>query len=348
MAAALLIFAYGSIDLCTYRTPIPSNTTYPEYSEVASELQNVFKREALFSSSQSTTHNTTVEKSVADWESQASSRLPDPLSVTDAEQDADTELLAAGTIDFGMETTTEMIVAPNEMIEPTTSVYESENYGLNGRDILYANLHDKNVYTFTFAMLITVSLPMLFTLIVSLLVVVTGTICYLRSYHPMDRSSTSNRMGVWTVRLAIFLLIAAPLLLLLADLSFAYAELHSQLCPTLQKNIQLKALEQKLDNFGGTIDDAEVTDALNDLRSHQRAMFNERECHHHSRGVHAIWISEMVLGIFGFMCSIVLLCLSKFFLRMKTEYYWNSSDNYSTLSDVRPDCTKIVTVSSAF
>lgn len=46
--------------------------------------------------------------------------------------------------------------------------------GLNGRDILYANLHDKNVYTFTFAMLITVSLPMLFTLIVSLLVVVTG------------------------------------------------------------------------------------------------------------------------------------------------------------------------------
>lgn len=65
---------------------------------------------------------------MADWESQASSRLPDPLSVTDAEQDADTELLAAGTIDFGMETTTEMIVAPNEMIEPTTSVYESENY----------------------------------------------------------------------------------------------------------------------------------------------------------------------------------------------------------------------------
>uniref|UniRef100_A0A915B882 Uncharacterized protein n=1 Tax=Parascaris univalens TaxID=6257 RepID=A0A915B882_PARUN len=224
--------------------------------------------------------NTTVEKLVADWESQTFSLLP----VTDAEQDADAELLAAGTIDFGMEMTPQMIVAPNEMIEPTTSTYESENYGLNVRDILYTNLHDSNVYALTIAMLITVSLPMLFTLTVSLLVVVTGTICYLRSYHPMDRSSTSNRMGVWTVRLAIFLLIAAPLLLLLADLSFAYAELHSQLCPTLQKNIQLRVLEQKLDNFGGTIDDAEVIEVLDDLRSHQRAMFNERECHHNSRG----------------------------------------------------------------
>lgn len=253
----------------------------------------------------------------------------------------------------------------------------------------------------------------------------------------MDRSSTSNRMGVWTVRLAIFLLIAAPLLLLLADLSFAYAELHSQLCPTLQKNvscqilvfslmqyerkpwvshsvtvafkywraskdnrlyscdnhgksffcinlksrhslrmsyskqyfryvssawsigfhhlsnfqkifeifpstspttfpaaklvscmsllqIQLKALEQKLDNFGGTIDDAEVIDALNDLRSHQRAMFNERECHHHSRGVHVRFsFSDNVVHIF-LLCTFIPLSWNGYFAAIITHLLFSA------------------------
>ncbi|KHN86095.1 hypothetical protein Tcan_17824 [Toxocara canis] len=352
MLTSLLVFAFGSIDLCTYRTENAHGVNHSLHSPMMNETRNLFKREAPFARNLASMEDITVQSAESDRQEHVIGLLSDSAGIHDRIRNVNNESVDGELTDLNAETTTQLIAADDSTNQTATIMYNSENAvsdtGSDMRNIMYTNLHTEGVYAFTFAMLVVVATPMILLLIISIFTVLTGTICYLRSYHPMDRSNTSNRMGLWTIRLCSFLLVVAPLLLLLADFAFAYAEVHSQLCPTLQENIQLKAFEQKLDNFGGTIDEAEVLAILSDLRSPERTTFNERECDLHSRSAHALWISEFLLGFFGFICAVTLLCMSKFFLRMKTEYYWNSSDNYSTLSDVRPDCTKIVTVSSAF
>lgn len=67
-----------------------------------------------------------------------------------------------------------------------------------------------------------------------------GTICYTNSYHPMDRSNTSNRMGVWSIRLAVLLLIISPILLMISTFTFAYTKLQGFYCPGLIDDVSLK------------------------------------------------------------------------------------------------------------
>lgn len=65
-----------------------------------------------------------------------------------------------------------------------------------------------------------------------------GSLCYYRSYHPIDRSALSNRMGLWTIRMTVFLIAVASLMVFLSDVTLVYAQLHSQLCPMVQQYVR--------------------------------------------------------------------------------------------------------------
>uniref|UniRef100_A0A0N5AEM7 G_PROTEIN_RECEP_F1_2 domain-containing protein n=1 Tax=Syphacia muris TaxID=451379 RepID=A0A0N5AEM7_9BILA len=130
------------------------------------------------------------------------------------------------------------------------------------------------------------------------------TLCYCKSYHPIDRSVLSNRMGVLMIHLSMFLLIFSPLLILFANFMLVYAQMYTDLCPQIQSRVSYLNL---------------------------------------------VWICCLVIGIILSLCTVILLKMSKYFLRMNTEYYWNSNENYSTLSSVRPNSNnKHSTVCSAF
>ncbi|VDM38741.1 unnamed protein product [Toxocara canis] len=302
MLTSLLVFAFGSIDLCTYRTENAHGVNHSLHSPMMNETRNLFKREAPFARNLASMEDITVQSAESDRQEHVIGLLSDSAGIHDRIRNVNNESVDGELTDLNAETTTQLIAADDSTNQTATIMYNSENAvsdtGSDMRNIMYTNLHTEGVYAFTFAMLVVVATPMILLLIISIFTVLTG-------------------------------------------------DLQNFLSPFFTL-IQLKAFEQKLDNFGGTIDEAEVLAILSDLRSPERTTFNERECDLHSRSAHALWISEFLLGFFGFICAVTLLCMSKFFLRMKTEYYWNSSDNYSTLSDVRPDCTKIVTVSSAF
>ncbi|KAK6014430.1 hypothetical protein OSTOST_20184, partial [Ostertagia ostertagi] len=64
--------------------------------------------------------------------------------------------------------------------------------------------------------------------------VTTGSVCYLRSYHPMDRSTFSEWVGQLCVVLATILLFFTPCLYIYLDVILVYIHVYYSMCPAVQ------------------------------------------------------------------------------------------------------------------
>ncbi|VDD91933.1 unnamed protein product [Enterobius vermicularis] len=104
--------------------------------------------------------------------------------------------------------------------------------------LTYYNLHEDVVYQLALISLVVVLPILLVYFVLSIFTIIIGSLCYYRSYHPIDRSALSNRMGLWTIRMTVFLIAVASLMVFLSDVTLVYAQLHSQLCPMVQQYVR--------------------------------------------------------------------------------------------------------------
>ncbi|MFH4979622.1 hypothetical protein AB6A40_006331 [Gnathostoma spinigerum] len=232
----------------------------------------------------------------------------------------------------------------------TTSVSPNDQADIVNKKAFEAfevnTMRETPIYAANLAILITVGILIITFLFVSLITVLTGTFCYAWNYHPLDRSELSHRIGVWTVRLFVALLFLAPLLVLLADVTFAYAQMHYQLCPKTRRNMVIERVEVFLNGIHSSVERRRMANVIETNINGELQQLIKNECLRSARNINIVWMSELVMGIVAAPCSMILMCISKYFLRMKTEYYWDINDHYSTLTEVRDEQRNVVTISS--
>ncbi|CAJ0586983.1 unnamed protein product, partial [Mesorhabditis spiculigera] len=153
----------------------------------------------------------------------------------------------------------------------------------------------------------------LVTVLPTMLVVLAGTVGYANSYHPMDRSTASDRIGVAAVFLGHALLYVSGPLFIYAAVVLGYAHLHSAVCPLAQDKINHVPAQNALPTLLGQFE------ALADA------------CEASIAPVEGLWSSAFFLALSSIIVSITLFRLSKYFLRMKTEHYMQHNDIYGTV-----------------
>ncbi|XGW10991.1 hypothetical protein V3C99_012468 [Haemonchus contortus] len=153
-------------------------------------------------------------------------------------------------------------------------------------------------------------------LIVPIPVLVTaGTVCYMRSYHPMDRTSFSERIGQLCVVLATIMLFFTPCLYLYLDAILFYIHVYYTMCPAVQLLGQHKGAS--LDNISWMHSGS--------LRA------TGQKCQSNLDAIEGMWLGCLAFAFFSIPTVFALFKLSKYYLRMKTEYYWNASDAYGVI-----------------
>ncbi|KAK6736741.1 hypothetical protein RB195_019440 [Necator americanus] len=153
-----------------------------------------------------------------------------------------------------------------------------------------------------------------------------GTVCYMRSYHPMDRTVFSERIGQVCVVLATILLFLGPCLHLYLGVLLTYMHIYFTMCPAIELLLQFKTLP--------TDDFAILNGALSNGN-------NTETCKRNLETIQGIWIGCFAFALFSIPAVFALFKISKYYLRMKTEYYWNVGDGYGV---IRP---KVATTTDA-
>ncbi|KHJ96786.1 hypothetical protein OESDEN_03242 [Oesophagostomum dentatum] len=157
--------------------------------------------------------------------------------------------------------------------------------------------------------LLTIPTPMLIT---------AGTVCYMRSYHPMDRTTFSDKVGQICVVLATVLLFFIPCICLYLDALLAYIHIYFALCPEIQAMQQITVQ---------SLNEPPPVDRI--IRSISGAQLCQRNPEMHS--IRDIWLACFAFVLFSLPTVFALFKLSKYYLRMKTEYYWNAGDGYGVI-----------------
>ncbi|KAI6178913.1 hypothetical protein M3Y98_00553400 [Aphelenchoides besseyi] len=184
------------------------------------------------------------------------------------------------------------------------------------------------VVVFTFTAILFVSL-----LAVSGITVILGCREFLaqKFYHPMDRSNSSNCCGRALVACGFILLVLVPTMLFFFGILFGYVQAHNALCPFVQAQSQNQNMEDFLNSNFEIFDPYNLLDFLNDLQS-ERADINKFNCETYTRPLKGILFALIFLSIIALPMAFVILRLSKYFLRMKTQFYWNqTAETYTTL-----------------
>ncbi|KAK6015740.1 hypothetical protein OSTOST_18807 [Ostertagia ostertagi] len=150
--------------------------------------------------------------------------------------------------------------------------------------------------------------------------VTAGSVCYLRSYHPMDRSTFSEWVGQLCVVLATILLFFTPCLYIYLDVILVYIHVYYSMCPAVQLLGQYRATP--LDNLTWLHSGSLKTSA--------------QRCQRNLDAIEGMWIGCLMFAFFSVPTVFALFKLSKYYLRMKTEYYWNACEGYGM---IRPRVT---------
>ncbi|KAL6734556.1 hypothetical protein Aduo_005083 [Ancylostoma duodenale] len=148
------------------------------------------------------------------------------------------------------------------------------------------------------------------------LLVTAGTVCYMRSYHPMDRTMFSEKVGQICVVLATVLLFFSPCIYIYLDVLLAYIHIYFAMCPAVELLQQFKSLS--LEEFA----------ILDGVMSSGNAV---EHCQGNLDAVERIWVACFAFALFSMPTVFALFKLSKYYLRMKTEYYWNVGDGYGVI-----------------
>ncbi|CAI4223125.1 unnamed protein product [Auanema sp. JU1783] len=171
------------------------------------------------------------------------------------------------------------------------------------------------IHRITFTIL---SILVLFILPCSLILILIGTICYIRSYHPMDRTRLSEKIGQFTVLLAVLFLFSLPIFILYIAMVLSYNHVYNSICPDIQLQYQ-----HHLGLLIGT--------SFNTLSSNShRLLANTENCFRSQEPILGLWMSAAVFVLSALPFVFSLFKLSKYYLRMKTEYYWTIAD-YGTI-----------------
>ncbi|CAJ0606756.1 unnamed protein product [Cylicocyclus nassatus] len=158
------------------------------------------------------------------------------------------------------------------------------------------------------------------------ILVTAGTVCYMRSYHPMDRTAFSEKVGQLCVVLATVFLFFTPCLYFYLDVLLAYIHVYFAMCPSIRLLHQYKSL---------SLEELSMLDAKLSGSS------NVQACRRSSEAYEGIWSACFAFVLFSIPTLLALFKLSKYYLRMKTEYYWNVGDGYGI---IRP---KVATTTDA-
>ncbi|EYC42420.1 hypothetical protein Y032_0531g3012 [Ancylostoma ceylanicum] len=148
------------------------------------------------------------------------------------------------------------------------------------------------------------------------LLITAGTVCYMRSYHPMDRTMFSEKIGQICVVLATVLLFFSPCIYLYLDVLLAYIHIYFAMCPAVELLEQFKSLS--LEEFA----------ILDGAMSSGNAA---EHCQRNLETIQRIWVACFAFVLFSMPTVFALFKLSKYYLRMKTEYYWNVGDGYGVI-----------------
>ncbi|KAK5985749.1 hypothetical protein GCK32_012412, partial [Trichostrongylus colubriformis] len=153
-------------------------------------------------------------------------------------------------------------------------------------------------------------------LVIPIPVLVTaGSMCYLRSYHPMDRTAFSERVGQCCVVLATILLFFIPCLCICLDAVLIYIHVYNSMCPAVQLLSQYRPAS--LENLSWL---------------HSGSLRNTRQrCQHNLDAIEGMWLGCVAFAFFSIPTVFALFKLSKYYLRMKTEYYWNACEGYGVI-----------------
>lgn len=124
--------------------------------------------------------------------------------------------------------------------------------------------------------------------------------------------------------LAVVLLFFVPILYLYLSVILLYNHLYHTVCPALLVLKQHRAL---------SVDD------ISFLKS--ASVWASRECESNLRPIEGLWFSCLAFAFFSLPTVFALFKLSKYYLRMKAEYYWNACEAYGV---IRP---KVATMNDA-
>ncbi|WKX93004.1 hypothetical protein Q1695_010768 [Nippostrongylus brasiliensis] len=141
-----------------------------------------------------------------------------------------------------------------------------------------------------------------------------GSICYMRSYHPMDRSSWSDKIGQLCVVLPIVILFFIPCLCIYLDVVLTYIHFFHTLCPAVLLLHQQREL---------SLDDPIIKNSA--------SAWATQECQRNLAAIFGMWFSCLLFVVFSIPTVFAMLKLSKYYLRMKSEYYWNICDGYGVI-----------------
>ncbi|CAD6197005.1 unnamed protein product [Caenorhabditis auriculariae] len=203
-------------------------------------------------------------------------------------------------------------IFPSEEVDVIDSSWKSIQSKSTKNQYPFRELHTSGIVWISRLALIFTIILISFVVLPSLFFVISGTICYVYSYHPMDRSTLSDKVGQALVVYSVVLLFSIPCLLVYASFALVYTHCHEALCPSVQLQYQHQM---------GLVEN-------NQQQLIERNVINQEQCRKSLAPVEGLLLSSLLFCLSAMPCVFAMLKLCKYYLRMKTEYYWAMGDNY--------------------
>ena len=91
-------------------------------------------------------------------------------------------------------------------------------------------------------------------------------------------------------------------------------------------------MEDYINMHFNSFDSNNLVPFLNDLLV-ERMELNDETCHAFINPIERLWAGAFISALVSIPVVIILLMLSKYFLKLDTKYYWSHHDTYSTIPD---------------
>uniref|UniRef100_A0A915CX09 Uncharacterized protein n=1 Tax=Ditylenchus dipsaci TaxID=166011 RepID=A0A915CX09_9BILA len=152
------------------------------------------------------------------------------------------------------------------------------------------------------------------TLIIAGLAALIGIREQLLIYHPMDRTTHSDRAGRTLVTIAFLMFAVSPLVNFFSSVLLLHTHAHTSICPYEQTLSQNSNIEDYINENYNFFEAVSLVDFLGDL-STERVDINIANCGEYIRPMQGIWSCLLVLSWMSIPAIFFLIQLSKYFLK---------------------------------